>query len=155
MKAKEMQPERLLQNYFEEYHNTGYITAGPISVGKVDDAVLKHLSDRGGYLSRSELYITARGIIHAMRERKARAGIQVPESELIRFPGNKDEMSVFFDQITGNYTYTDFKNKYIFSTGVKVKLGGKTERLFCLVTATHLRNNGITEFGLGKYTKIK
>lgn len=146
---------RKIAEAVKEFKDKGQITATPINVGQADRSIRSHAESIGKPLQSDEMYFTGGAISHVMRGTKREAGIGVEERDIISFPGTKDRMEIYYDKNTGNYTYTDRKNKFVVQPNKRIKLGSGREKVVSLVTASKMREDGYTEFRMGKYTKIK
>lgn len=140
-------------NAIEEYKEKGYITSLPINVGEVEKEVSAHAKSIGEPLENNTMYFTGNSMVHSLRDVKQNNGIAVTDKDFKDFPKAKSSMKVYYDISTGNYTYTDGKNKFILQPNVKVKLKNGKKSVVSLVTATKMRTGD--EFNMGKYVLIK
>lgn len=138
---------------YNEFKEKGYITAHPIFVGDVDDAVVNHAKEYGIPLISRAIYFKNDALEHIWRDSKVHSGIAVSKEDVQEFPFAKAYMTVYYDTETQRYTYTDFRNKFILETNVKIRLDSGKKEIVTLVTASKLR--GVDEFEMRKYIKIK
>ena len=140
-------------NAIKEYNEKGYITSLPINVGKVENEVARHAKSIGKPLENNTMYFTGNALVHSMRDMKQNEGIAVSAKDFKAFPKTKSSMKVYYDKSTGNYTYTNGKNKFVLQPNVRVKLKNGKKSVVSLVTATKMRS--VDEFNMGKYELIK
>lgn len=144
-----------IRSALTERADKGFVSSGPIYVGKVDPAIVEHAKSMGNSLKSKAMYLRGKEIKHATRTAKQLAGISVSQDDLSQFPQDKIRMEIYYDTLTGNYTYTDRINKYVFKPNKSIRIRKQQKQAMSLVTASKLREGGYTEFRMKKYIKIK
>ena len=138
---------------YDEFKEKGYITAHPIFVGIIEDAIALHAQELRSPIKNKAIYFKNDALEHIWRDSKVNSGISVSKEDVQSFPFTKAKMDIYYDCETKRYTYTDYKNKFVLETNVKIKLDNGKKEVVTLVTASKLR--GVDEFEMRKYTKIK
>ena len=150
-----MHASQRLAKAIQELDKKGFITSLPICVGKADRTIREHANSIGTPLVNDKMYFRGNAIRHAIRSSKEEAGICVSDEDFIAFPTAKSRMEIYYDKSTRNYTYTDKLNKFVVKPNQRIKIATSREKVVSLVTASRLRENGYTEFKMGKYIRIK
>ena len=147
--------EQKLKMALDEYKEKGFITMAPIYIGVVDPLITAFAASIGKPILNDSIVFRGKEIAHSVRATKREKGINVEYNHFIAFPHEMTRMEIYYDTKTGNYTYTDRADKYIFKPNKIIKVACIQTRAFCLITASSFRKDGNTEFSMDKYIKTK
>jgi len=78
-------------------------------------------------------------IAHATRDNKKTKGLTISDADLASFPSKRKKMDLYYDSRTGNFTYTDWKSKYIVHPNYSIKLANRKKESGEFYYSTEIR----------------
>jgi hypothetical protein len=141
-----------ISKVLDELSTKGYSSESAFPVAEIEQRIIDFASKNDVSVYGDYLYMSGKSLAHATRQSKQIAGLVVSKESLINFPDSMSGMDLFYDIETGNFTYTDYSNKFIINPAYKTKLNKKSTDLVCFITASKITD--IFEFRMKKYIKI-
>ena len=142
--------EELIATILKDIKQKGYSSIKPFSIGKIELRMMQFAQANEIVMGSDEIYISAKQIQHCMRASKGAKGLVISEAELIEFPQNRYQMSLYYDGQC--FIYANETAKFIIHPNYKMKISREEVKLVNFVTATRIKDPA--EFTLPKYTKI-
>lgn len=132
-------------------HSSREAQMSPLYFGKAPESVIKFLKDRNIPLESNEMFITTKGISHAIRESKTTKGLAVSLDELTDFIANYADYTIFFDPVKEDLIFANKTTKFVVTPNYNIKK--KETRVFTFISATQIKGNWSDHFST--YTRIK
>ena len=142
--------EKQIATVLNDIHQKGYSSIQPFSIGKVETRMQQFAMVNAVILASDELYMSAKQLQHCMRASKGAKGLVVNDADLIAFPKNRFQMSLYYDGEC--FIYTDGNSKFIVHPNYKMKISRELVAAVNFITATRVKDPA--EFTLPKYQKI-
>lgn len=131
----------------------GFSRISPFKIGGVEKRMSDFAIRNGIELGSEDVYMSASAIAHATRDSKQAKGLVVSDADLVEFPIKREQMDLYYDTKTRNFTYTDGKNKYIIHPSYEIKMPEGKRKIVNFVTASKQLDK--YEFRMDKYKKIE
>lgn len=132
----------------------GHPVGKTVLLGRLPEDVAEFITSRGINLNTKDVYISDKGIKHALRNVKQQAGKAVTEKQLNMLPELMDTCEVYWDDMKKNIQFVTYQDneiqKFVVELNYKTKINGKKDTVNYFVTAGKIE--GVT---LGMYKKIR
>ena len=132
----------------------GHPVGKTVLLGRLPEDVAEFITSRGINLNTKDVYISDKGIRHALRNVKQQAGKAVTEKQLNMLPELMDTCEVYWDDMKKNIQFVTYQDneiqKFVVELNYKTKINGKKDTVNYFVTAGKIE--GVT---LGMYKKIR
>lgn len=144
--------EKIIQ-VLSDIRSQGFSRISPFKIGGVERRMQSFANANGITLGSKDVYMSSHSIAHATRDSKAAKGLVVSDKDLSAFPGKRARMDLYYDTRSGNFSYTDGRNKFVVHPNYEMKMPGGKKRIVNFITASRIEDN--SEFGMPKYKKIR
>ena len=125
----------------------------PLYIGQTNEALNSFANRNGIILKSHEIYITTKGIEHSLRESKTAKGISVSQEEIADFIINKNNYTLYYDPVKGDFVFTTEKAKFVVRPNYKLRIDKRNKEVLNYITATRLKGNISDNFS--SYIKIR
>ena len=151
MDAEKPSVETLIATVLTDIQQKGYSSIQPFDIGEVEERMMLFAQANGVMLGSDRLYMSAKQLQHCMRASKDAKGLVVSPDELIRFPEERYQMDLYYDDEC--FIYTNGISKFIVHPNYKIKVSREIVKLVNFITAT--RRTDKKEFNGKRYIKIQ
>lgn len=142
--------QRRVAKWLHQFLSQGFISAKPISAGRVDNKMKTFAKANGIAVSSTHLYITPRSVAHSQRDFKRQKQLTVSAKSLLDFVRSRSKYDLYWDG--EGFIYTDYKDKFIVHPNYELKIRGKKSRKVNFITAGVVERPD--EFDNPKYQKV-
>lgn len=117
----------------------GHPVGKTVLLGRLPEDVAEFITSRGINLNTKDVYISDKGIKHALRNVKQQAGKAVTEKQLNMLPDLMDTCEVYWDDMKKNIQFVTYQDneiqKFVVELNDKTKINGKKDTVNYFVTA--------------------
>ena len=117
----------------------GHPVGKTVLLGRLPEDVAEFITSRGINLNTKDVYISDKGIRHALRNVKQQAGKAVTEKQLNMLPDLMDTCEVYWDDMKKNIQFVTYQDneiqKFVVELNDKTKINGKKDTVNYFVTA--------------------
>lgn len=117
----------------------GHPVGKTVLLGRLPEDVAEFITSRGINLNTKDVYISDKGIRHALRNVKQQAGKAVTEKQLNMLPDLMDTCEVYWDDMKKNIQFVTYQDneiqKFVVELNYKTKINGKKDTVNYFVTA--------------------
>ena len=143
-----------LQQLLAEIKEKRKHTKNRVIVGRLDDAVVRFLEERGVAVHTREIYLTHKGLSHLARDSKKRRGAGLSDDDILLMPEIIKNGQRFFDE-SGNWNLLFCNSDNICEKYIKIVVDTKAYDKK-LGNVTLVKTAGyVFESNLKGYTKIR
>jgi len=140
-----------IRSVIREIRQNGFSKAAPFSIGKVEQRMQRFASANNITIPSKDVYMSVKGITHAMRDSKQKKGLAVSARELADFPKKRRYMDLYYDGEV--FIYTNGKSKFILNPNYEMKISKTKRQKVNFITATKVTDKN--EFNGKRYIRVK
>ena len=134
----------------------GHPVGKTVLLGRLPEDVAEFITSRGINLNTKDVYISDKGIRHALRNVKQQAGKAVTEKQLNMLPDLMDTCEVYWDEFAKNIQFITRQDKevqkFVVNLNYKTKMQGEKKIVNTFITAGVIEERNL---GMKNLIKIK